>query len=90
MSKIPQARERIQALHLLLEAAVGELCEIEEMLYRKKAVRKAAVRSRRMTPELAAQIQAFATRNSDASLQEIATRFNVNAGRVSEVLHGYR
>lgn len=90
MSKVPQARERIRNLHKLLEVVVLDLREIETMLHRKKAVRKAAPRSKKMTPELANRIRQFAQRNSDASLQDIATRFSVNSGRVSEVLHGKR
>ena len=90
MSNIPLARKRIKTLQNLLTVIVMDLEEIEKMLNRKKPVRKAAPRSKRMTPEFAAQIRKFAQRNSKASLQEIATRFNVNSGRVSEALNGAR
>lgn len=43
-----------------------------------------------MTPELAQRIRAYAKAHPKADQQEIATEFNVNAGRVSEVLAGHR
>jgi len=90
MSNIPLARKRLKTLQHLLTVVVMDLEEIEKMLKRKEPVRKAAPSSKRMTPEVAAQIRKFAQRNSKASLQEIATRFNVNSGRVSEALNGVK
>lgn len=96
MSDIPAARERINNLitYIQLEGrntewdqVVLELNAVEALLYRKPPVRKAEAQSQSMTPELAASIRAFAKRNEHMSFQAIGQRFNVNGGRVSEVLN---
>lgn len=98
MSDIPSARQSIMELvTALLEGEkfsnsklADELMAIEAMLYRKAPVRRASVNSQKMTPELAKSIRVFAARNEDMPLQQIAQKFGVNSGRVSEVLHGER
>jgi hypothetical protein len=97
MSNIPLAREKIAALsfsmvHGLVDEddILDELDEILALLWRKAPVRRAAATSSKMTAEMAEAIRAFAKRNEDVSLQQIAIRFGVNAGRVSEALHGER
>lgn len=42
------------------------------------------------TPKVRAAIRAFASANPDLSQLEIGRRFNVNPGRVSEALRGFR
>jgi len=95
MSNIPEARERIDSLMTYVNANENaldadqillELVSIKSMLYRKSPVRRADPHSQPMTPELAASIRAFAKRNEGMPLQIIGQRFNVNAGRVTEVL----
>lgn len=54
---------------------------------RRAAVRQAPVRSRKVTPQLTALVARFARDNPRASIQEIANRFAVNPGRVSEILN---
>lgn len=41
-------------------------------------------------PATAAAIRAYCARHPDADLQDVAHRFGVNIGRVSEALHGRR
>ena len=96
MSNIPEARARLQ--HMINCAKDGypyspeqiaqSLENILPLLHRKTAIRKAEPQSAPMTPELAAAIKAFANRNQDMPFQAIGQRFNVNAGRVTEVLQG--
>lgn len=96
MSNIPQARDMLD--DLIHEVCNGvqhtpqelysRLGHIKSHLYRKPPIRKAEPQSQPMTPELAASIRAFANRNQEMSLQAIGQRFNVNAGRVTEVLQG--
>lgn len=97
MSNIPAARKRINSLvtyvannpdALEADQILAELIDIEGMLHRKPPVRKAGAQSQTMTPELAASIRAFAIRNEGMTFQAIGQRFNVNGGRVSEVLNG--
>jgi hypothetical protein len=60
-------------------------------LWRKRSRRKVgkAIRTP-ITPEMKAEIRLFAREHKDQDLQEIANRFNVNPGRVSEILSGHR
>jgi hypothetical protein len=96
MSNIPEARARLQ--HIIdcakdgypysPEQIADSLEGILPLLHRKAAIRKAEPHSQPMTPELAAAIRAFANRNQNMPFQAIGQRFNVNAGRVTEVLQG--
>jgi hypothetical protein len=96
MSNIPEARDLIE--DLMHDVANGvqhsqpelfcKLGMILSRLYRKPPIRKAERHSQPMTPELAAAIRAFANRNQSMPFQTIGQRFNVNAGRVTEVLQG--
>lgn len=97
MSNIPEARERLDTLIGYIEDGAFDanpknivpiLKKIQAMLHRKTPIRKANAQSQPMTPELAAAIKAFAIRNQDMPFQAIGQRFNVNAGRVTEVLQG--
>lgn len=62
------------------------LADIEARLIRRPPTKRAKVKSARMTPRLYEAIRAFAVENQDVSMTDIAARFNVNQGRVSEVL----
>jgi hypothetical protein len=94
MSNVPEARHRIQHLINCLqdgypfspEQLIENLSDILPLLHRKMPIRRADPHSQPMTPELAAAIRAFAKRNEGMPLQTIGQRFNVNAGRVTEVL----
>ena len=96
MSNIPKARDMLEDLihdvcngvqHTQAEL-YSRLGHIKSHLYRKPPIRRADPQSAPMTPELAASIKAFAIRNKDMSFQAIGQRFNVNSGRVTEVLQG--
>lgn len=92
MSDIPLARQIIDGLIDELEAAgearlAAKLEGLVPLLYRRQRVRQARARSEPMTPDLARVIRAFAARHPDLPIDDIAARFAVNAGRVSEALH---
>lgn len=60
-------------------------------LWRKKSRRKVGKPIRvKLTPELKAEIRTYARVHKDQDLQEIANHFNVNPGRVSEIVSGHR
>ena len=61
-------------------------------LWRKKSRTKKGKRVARtpLTPELVRQIKTCAREHKDWDLQEIANKFNVNPGRVSEIISGHR
>lgn len=84
MSNIPLARKLLQQAldddgvdRSLIQAAL-------DLMTREPAARKAAPRSRRLTPALKMSIRLFARENPGMSLQEIGAMFGVNDGRVSQ------
>ncbi len=57
---------------------------------RRKAVRRAATRSKKVTPALRVEMRKFAKANPGMPYTDIARYFDVNPGRVSEALAGFR
>lgn len=79
---IPELRE-------MLKGVIRDLRHIERELHRRPILARAKATSTQITPELAKKI-VRAYRGGAVSQWEIARRFNVNQGRVSEVLRGKR
>ena len=67
-----------------------ELMELADEIPRRRPAKRAAPTSFPMTPALAAEIRAFCQQFPDWSQARVGRHFNVNAGRVSEVLNGKR
>lgn len=63
---------------------------LESNLYRRRLIKRAPRKSRRITKQLAKRIRDYKYANPRRSLQEIAVRFRINSGRVSEALIGRR
>jgi len=88
---IPELRTELLRLADNEGAAIAdELRALVAASFRKPAVRKAPRKLPRLTPELAASIRDYAAAAPAASQLEIANRFNVNPGRVSEALNHLR
>jgi hypothetical protein len=87
---IPQVRREILKLAAELHRAVGKLRELEKELYRRKGVRPTKVRSRAFTPDLSMQLRAYKRDHPELSMQQIANRFKVNSGRVTDAILGKR
>jgi hypothetical protein len=85
---LPQIAERLRELSGI--HAIPELSELADKMRRKPPVRRAPPASTPMTPELAAEIRVFAERHPQATFTRIGRTFNVNIGRVSEVLNEAR
>ena len=93
-SNIPQARRNIRAIldngEITIEQVRSILLRTEPLLYREKYKRhKADPPSTTMTPELAEAIMDYLAQDPSASTKEIAEKFNVNQGRVSECIKRY-
>jgi hypothetical protein len=86
---IPEVRDRLYELGS--EIGLPELFKLADQLWRRQPGRpRAPVQHRRVTPELKAQIRAFAAEHPEMSEDKIGVRFGVNQGRVSEALFGFR
>lgn len=83
---IPELRNRLR--ELADEHELDELHGIADEMFRNSPVRRAAPNSAALTPELAKKIRAFAAKNPKMHQREIAQKFNVNPGRVSEAMNG--
>lgn len=69
---------------------VPRLAELAAYIRRRKPVRKSAQVSIPLSDDLIEQVRRFANDNPEAAQVEIAQTFNINQGRVSEILHGKR
>lgn len=92
---IPEIRTRLLELAEEMQGArhgdwASELRALAAASYRRRVKPRAPTRSRRMTPELAAEIRRIHRKNPRLSTQDIATRLGVNPGRVSEAIGGER
>jgi hypothetical protein len=91
MSDIPACRARLEALHdrEANPAVKAELALCIGLLARDKVkLRRAAARSTPMNSSIARAVRAMAAGHPELSNQEIANRFAVNPGRISEALAG--
>lgn len=92
MSNIPEAR---RLLLLIADEAGGTIATdirhvVENFMTREKYVRKAPVKSRAITSDMAQRIRTVAALHPDMHLADIAARFDINPGRVSEILNHKR
>lgn len=85
---IPEVRAELRRLALQMQEP--RLNELANELTRRPYVRKAVVKSAKMTDIMETSIKAFADRQKHLSFVEIASYYNINPGRVSEVLSGKR
>ena len=91
---IPEVMERL--LLLAREADAHDIFLGDEIracvadLPRRKRVRKAPAKARKITDQLREKLRRYALAHPDMSYQEIGAKHGVNAGRVSEALAGYR
>lgn len=97
MSNIPEARQRLSQLSEKLKADgknsyATEIDQIIDMMHRKRIKKvKASTTSHKITPHLAYEIYNFCEKRPEISNQRVAEIFNVNQGRVTEILErGYR
>lgn len=84
---IPEIRKRLYELAEYY--GIAELAVLADASYRRTYTRTPAKR-RNLTPDLAASIRAYVAANPEISMQDIAAKFYVNPGRVSEAVHGRR
>jgi len=82
---IPAVRDRLY--QLADELDLEELSDLADQMWRKSAKRRAKTRSPKLTPEMAEKIRQYKAQNPDAHQQDIAEKFGVNHGRVSEALN---
>ena len=86
--RIPEVQEALR--EWAAEWGKPELARIADELSRRSPKERAPKTSATMTDELADRIRSYKAQNPNATQMQVAIRFNVNTGRVSEVLRGYR
>lgn len=97
MSNIPVARQHLKGIAKRLQVgaitkpqAAREIRSTMRLLVRKSPVRRAPRTKRYLTKKLISEIKTFASVHVGMPMDEIAHHFNVNPGRVSEILNGKR
>jgi hypothetical protein len=83
---VPDVRARLYAL--AGELGNPELLALADALWRRPAIRRAPARSRALTPDDAAAVRREFRADPSARLQDLAGRYGVNIGRISEALRG--
>ena len=86
--RIPEIQHRLNELSN--EHSLPELAELANALRRRVAKKIAPATSTRMSDELRERIRELKDNSPSISQVEIARRFHVNPGRVSEALRGKR
>lgn len=81
---IPAIRDRLR--EMADEHGIDELRDLADEMYRKPPKKRAPIRSPKLTAAMAKKIRDYAAANPDAHQQDIAEKFGVNHGRVSEAL----
>ena len=92
MSDIPHARALLaNALPTMPEPWRSQVQAALHMMHRRPPARQPApARKRQVDAELAEEIRRYVAAHPRQHLQDVAVRFGVNSGRVSEALHGER
>lgn len=85
---IPEIRERL--LELAEEHDLPELADLAEETRRRFHGRQARRKAFAITPELKAEVRAYARSHPDIHLRKIGQRYKIDQGRVSEILFGKR
>lgn len=86
--RLPEIADELR--RLAKDFSIPRLADLAEEIRRRPILKRADAVSAPMTPWLAEEIRAYADAHPDLSQLEIAETFNVNQGRVSEVLRGKR
>ncbi len=82
---IPEIRVRLR--ELAEEFGIPELHDLANETYRSSAIKRHSVKSAALTPQLAEEIRRYVDANPQLHQRDVAQRFNVNPGRVSEALN---
>lgn len=88
LADLDKLQDAVSEMVADVQYAFEQLEAAEGRLVRKAPVRKASVQSVKLTPKLAKEIRSYAKKHKILSFAAIAQKFNVNPGRVSEVLNG--
>ena len=93
--RVPEIQDRLRYIAMTLRdirmfTTANELDALVEQLSRRSPTKRAPNVSQPMTDELAERIRAYARSHPNATQVQIGVRFEVNPGRVSEALRGYR
>lgn len=86
--RIPEVRAELE--ELAIEHGIPRLKELADELIRRRRIVPTPAKSKKMTPALKAAIKKYKKDNPDASYKEIADKYDVNIGRVSEAIVGKR
>lgn len=86
--RIPEIQTRLK--QIAVETGNAEIELLARKLSRRRPRKVAEKVSRPITPELREEIRAYARENPELAQTQIGKAFNINQGRVSEALRGYR
>lgn len=86
--RIPEIQTRL--LEIARENGMDEVASLALQLTRRSPKKRAPASSKPMTAKLAHEIREFSRSNPDMTQAAIGRVFNINQGRVSEAVRGFR
>lgn len=86
--RVPDVRDRLR--ELACEHGIEELYQLADELVRRQHGRRAPVESATVTEELATAVRAYRAAFPEMSMHRVGLVFQLNQGRVSEILFGKR
>lgn len=90
MTDIPRARRLIADAYSQIDQALMLLQEAQDLMTRPSPIRRAKTNSAKVTPTLARRIRVYAQAHPSTPYKAIGAHYNVDIGRVSEVLRDMR
>jgi hypothetical protein len=90
LQEVREELERIASTPRLPRGVRASIRKLAQETKRRRLAPAAPAVSRRMTPAIRKAVQRYNVRHPDKTQFEIAQRFRINQGRVSEALHGKR
>lgn len=85
---MPEIRARLH--EIARENGLPELAQLAEETKRRYHGRKGRTTALKVTPALAARVRAYFKAHPDENNRTIGARFQIDGGRVSEILFGKR
>lgn len=89
--RLPEIKAELQRIRKYHEYVTERLTVLIEQIDRRKPNGRAPRRSKPITEELRQQArELYAEGKAGLTMQDVAVRLGINAGRVSEAVHGKR
>lgn len=88
--RLPEVQEELIKVAQQITKLNRRIRELSSHIARRRPIKVAPVSSAKITPEIIEGVKLMSTQHPDWPQTKIGKKFNINAGRVSEILRGKR